>query len=206
MASPVPLVPCDPHDTAAATVAAAAATRAVDDLVAARGDEGRRPGCAASREGSCHQLPCNPSAGGRATGLHGPLVWQGSALPLSAPSGQLLPCRDCQLVRSTVLRIAGVTANPMPVDVMNGVELDEATPEVLVQYGCTGRSLPAIPLPPCEPASGERVPYVLRVGEDIHDARPLQGLERLDRSRQFHPVVGRSCFGTGYLFARSMML
>src|SRR5690606_1153534 len=79
-------------------------------------------------------------------------------------------------------------------DVVARRGLVERLPQILVAHGLAVRGPPPVSLPALKPL-GDASLHVGGIGVQPHPAWPLQGLERLDRSGQFHAVVGGGVLG-----------
>ena len=105
-----------------------------------------------------------------------------------------------ELVGALVLGVAGVAAHPVPVHVVPGLGGIEPLPQVGVLDGLLGARAPAVALPAVDPRADPLLD-IFRVGMDIDPRRPLQRLERRDRRRQLHAVVGGRRLAAGQLLA-----
>src|ERR1700722_3865644 len=93
-----------------------------------------------------------------------------------------------QLVGALVARVAGVTLDPVPADLVRCHRGDEALPQVDVLDRLLGRGLPAVALPSGQPP-GDPVEHVLAVGVELDRDRSAERLEGGDRGQQLHSVV-----------------
>src|SRR5690606_36645427 len=95
-------------------------------------------------------------------------------------------------VRVLVARVAGMPADPAPLDVVALGGVDEAAPEVLVL------DAPRLPPPASRPPGRDPLSHalheVLRVGDEHDAAGHAQGAQPLDRAADRHAVVGRRGF------------
>ncbi len=119
---------------------------------------------------------------------------------------QLFPCRHRQLIRSVIPLVLRVSANPVPLNLVNLPERDQPSPEVLVRDSLPVRVFPSVQLPLRKPALGKRISDVLRIGEDVDGAGLLERFQTLDCGGELHPVVGRRQLCTRYLLARLVPL
>src|SRR3974390_283125 len=82
-----------------------------------------------------------------------------------------------------------MAADPSPFDVMASGGRIEAAPHIFVLDRLPVRGAPAVALPAVEP-SGHAAAQILRVGVQAYGAWTGQRIERLDRRREFHAVIG----------------
>src|SRR6266852_3140132 len=87
---------------------------------------------------------------------------------------QLFPGRYRELIRPVIPFLVRVSANPMPLDVVNLTERDQPSPEVLVQNSLPARAFPPVPLPLRKQPFGKGISDVLRIGEDVDGAGLLE--------------------------------
>src|SRR5208282_3704854 len=92
-------------------------------------------------------------------------------------------------VGALVQFVAGVTPDPEPLHLVPPGRRVEPAPEVLVLDRLLVGGAPAVALPDVEP-TGHAAAQILRVRVQAHQAGALQRLERLDRRRELHAVVG----------------
>ncbi len=95
-----------------------------------------------------------------------------------------------QPVDGLVGRVAAVPAHPVPGDVVLPHQRLQLAPQVDV-----GNGVPLLVDPaggaPLGHALGNAAPDVLRIGVELHPARPLQRPQRADGRLKLHAVVGR---------------
>ena len=106
-------------------------------------------------------------------------------------------------IGSVIFGVPAVTLHPMPFDSMRRTGVDKLLPELCIFHRLPVGGLPAVSPPPVDPLR-HSVADIVAVGEQLDPARSLQGLERLDRGHQLHPIVGGQRFAAGQLeFLRS---
>jgi hypothetical protein len=95
----------------------------------------------------------------------------------------------------------GVALHPTPVDLVLAIQFEQSLPQVLIGDRLAAFRFPAFTLPVFQPALLEGVLEVHRIGVQLHTARLFESGECMDRSGQFHAVVGGIKFRTGKLAA-----
>jgi hypothetical protein len=105
-----------------------------------------------------------------------------------------------QLIGAFVVRVTGVTLDPVPLHLVRASCSVQAMPQVGVLDRLLASGLPAVALPPRQPL-GDAVAYVGAVGVQLHDGGPGEALQRHDRCHQLHAVVG----GLGRLAATDLL-
>src|SRR5437870_8795413 len=93
-----------------------------------------------------------------------------------------------QLVGALVDRMAGVTAQPVPMHFVALQRRVELLPQVDVAHRLPVGGAPAIAFPDMDPF-GDAAAQVLAVGMEIEDARALERLERRDGGGELHAIV-----------------
>ena len=111
-------------------------------------------------------------------------AWNGFIAATASSSTRLLsgssawPRTQCQVTSGAARRVEGA-------------------PEFLVLHRLPVGGLPAARFQPA--IQRDAAPDILRIGEEVDRARPLQRLERLDRRLQLHAVVGGQRLAAGQL-------
>lgn len=109
------------------------------------------------------------------------------------PDYELGNCSAGQFIDAFVVFVSGVTADPMPGDIMLLDNLVERAPQVGVsqRLGLLGRPpAPAETFPARHP-SGDPLLQIFRIGIEINAARLFQGFERFNSGNHLHAVIGR---------------
>jgi peroxiredoxin len=89
--------------------------------------------------------------------------------------------------------VAGMAFDPAPFDVVRFGRRQQRLPQIDVLDRFLVGGFPAAALPAMHPF-GDAVAHVDAVGPQPHAGGPFERLERFDRRRQFHAVVGRRVF------------
>ncbi len=120
-----------------------------------------------------------------------------NALPsLSANLGDRLPC---QYVGALVHNVTGVTAQPVPADLMRVHRGIEPLPQIdILDRLFVGRT-PAITFPSRQ-IGHHAIAEVLTIGVQIDPARPLERFKRGNGGHQLHAIVGGVCLTAFELF------
>ena len=104
-------------------------------------------------------------------------------------------CLDRKAINPVVQIIVRVTSYFDPSYVMHAGQPEKILPEILILNGLLRGCSPAFSDPVVDPSVIERPLHVRAVGMHDHPARKFQHSQRLDHSRELHPVVG-SLFGS----------
>lgn len=106
-----------------------------------------------------------------------------------------------QLVTPLILRMPGVTANPVKMNLVPLHQFIKPAPKILVLHRLLRRRPPTTPLPVRHPGP-QPLKHILRVAMQMNNTPPRQALKPADHSHQLHPVVRRQPLPTSLFLHR----
>ena len=97
--------------------------------------------------------------------------------------------RPRQKIAPFILRMPGVSLQPLPFDAVDRRQRIQLPPEVLVLHRHLVPGFPPVSFPTLDP-SRDPLPEIVRIRVQRHPTGPLEQPECSDGRRQFHSVVG----------------